>query len=600
MKILFTIIIILLSTPAFATTYYVRPSAPGSDSNDGLSYANAFLTPSYGCSVMVAGDTLKIAGDGSPYTIDYNAPVRCEVADGTEGNITTIEAYDSADPPLISWKTAYTGGWTNTGTNLWTSTTQVESSLNDIQGFYKYDTTTGAVTILNKEFTTGAVDTEGDFYAYKGLSPQGKVLLYSATDPNTYTGEFRSITGAIGIDANGFYTPSYSITNNIKTIFNWIGFVLGSDQSNIIVNSGESNYGINRGFSGVPSSTTYLSYVTLNNCIVKNTLPSYTGYVIAPDQEGFKFGSGVNDGVVRVTNIVLNNPTMINMGYAGAQFSVGSSYVRVNGGLCHDSDLNVTVNIDGSCVRFGAAQNTPQTNYELTGFECYNSRNCVTLFGDVNNVKIHGNYFHDYTQGGVFLDVFSGFEACSEGTCNIYNNIFYNSSAPAFYLDESNGIYGYNNTVINSPLVTTLANSLYSTSGTFKNNIVINETGINLLTVDATGLIVSDNNYFYSPDASPFSYGGSSYSFANYKAASSQDAGSYFGDITSDFIDFAGGNYAIKSTATVKDLGATIPVFNYDYRLLTRPQGAGYSIGAYEEGEAASFKGITLQGVSVK
>lgn len=598
------IILLFVSLPVMATEYYVTTT--GSDSNDGLAVddAHAFLTPTHACSIVVPGDTVYIKGDGNPYTIDYNEPALCGVVDGTAEQRITVRGYDPNDRPTISWRTAYTGGWTNTGTNLWTSTVKYEDSNQDIQGMYLYDTSNGNVTILNKEFSTGAVDAEGDFYAYKGLSPSGKVLYYSATDPNTYTTEFRSVTGATGVDATGFKIASHYLVQHINTKFTYQGFVCGLtgvNRENITIEDCESDYGINRGFAVLASGVgVTMNNVTLRRIVAKNGLPSWDGYVTAPDQEGVKFGNG-NPGIL-ATNLLIEDFQVYNNGYAGMQNTNSTSNVIIRNGVCHDNNINVDVNIDGACVRFGSSPSEAQHNYEVSGMECYNARNCVTVYGDVNNVKIHNNYFHDFTQAAVYIDTSGATESCSEGTCDIYNNLIVNGAGSAILLDDAQGVNVYNNTIIGQSgnAIDAQDNSTYPISATIKNNIIIADTGANLLSVAEDGLLVADYNAYYSPDASPFLYEATNYSFSNYKSVSEQDTHSISSDFTTDFTDYAGGKYDIKDTATIKDLGINISLITEDYRHLSRPRGSSSAIGAYEELDASFMGGITITGTKVQ
>lgn len=58
------------------------------------------------------------------------------------------------------------------------------------------------------------------------------------------------------------------------------------------------------------------------------------------------------------------------------------------------------------------------------------------------------------------------------------------------------------------------------------------------------------------------------------------------------------GNYKIlSSSSNLKDSGEALASVPRDYRGLSRPKGSGYSIGAFEEGEAITFSGVSLNGV---
>jgi hypothetical protein len=118
----------------------------------------------------------------------------------------------------------------------------------------------------------------------------------------------------------------------------------------------------------------------------------------------------------------------------------------------------------------------------------------------------------------------------------------------------------YNNTVY-GPANTNAAISLTSTStgALVKNNIFL--TGA-YATVDASSETSTafDYNDYYSASGTPFSWGGTTYTFANWKTNSSQDSHSVSSDpkLVNEAALSSGGNYALLSGSPAIDSGTNL------------------------------------------
>ena len=79
------------------TTFYVD-NVTGSDSDDGLTAGNAFLTLAYAWNTGAsAGDTIRVIETGTTYS-----GTSTFTQDGSAGNLITLIADDASDPPIVS------------------------------------------------------------------------------------------------------------------------------------------------------------------------------------------------------------------------------------------------------------------------------------------------------------------------------------------------------------------------------------------------------------------------------------------------------------------------------------------------------------------
>lgn len=183
------------------------------------------------------------------------------------------------------------------------------------------------------------------------------------------------------------------------------------------------------------------------------------------------------------------------------------------------------VNASGFSYGFSFAKNY----IIISGFEIKNSGFFAINFGQVagnNNVIIRNNIFHDNT---AFGSIYNNRTTNTE----IYNNVFYNNMI-AIQLDGLGG----------------------TTYTDIKNNIFSNNT-VNLS--GGAGRTV-DYNVFHNSTA----------------------VGSH--DITSDplFVDPTNSDFHISVSSPAKNAGVTLADVTTDILGVSRPQGVGYDIGAYE------------------
>ena len=158
----------------------------------------------------------------------------------------------------------------------------------------------------------------------------------------------------------------------------------------------------------------------------------------------------------------------------------------------------------------------------------------------------------------------------------------------------ADSIQVYNNTFIETDILMreTREDGWPSVSGYYtpptkiwwKNNIVYRSSG-SLISISNDTNKVFDNNLWYSSSGSPFSSGGSSRNFTQWKSWIKGDNNSQFANPL--FVQYTNKSSVkdlrLQSTSPAINIGATLGVpYDRDKNGISRPQGNGYDAGAYE------------------
>ncbi|MDD5148280.1 MAG: choice-of-anchor Q domain-containing protein, partial [Candidatus ainarchaeum sp.] len=192
--------------------------------------------------------------------------------------------------------------------------------------------------------------------------------------------------------------------------------------------------------------------------------------------------------------------------------------------------------------------------------------------------------------------------------CIVRNNVFANNSDSSISviggnIEDSNndGIYVYNNTFYNNAVESEL---LYYSNKTknifFKNNLVYNSSQSSRIMYQFNGtqpeISTGNNLYFFTnnPSRDLYSINGTAYTYSEFKAAfPGQETNSIFGldpkfagpsnpDGSDGIIGTSDDGLMPQSDSPAINAGETISEVQSDIRGVSRPQGAGYDIGAYE------------------
>ena len=320
----------------------------------------------------------------------------------------------------------------------------------------------------------------------------------------------------------------------------------------------------NSGYAGI-FDVGISDHIILQNLVIHDTAES--GILV-----GSYYG-GSPPASPTLTNMVINNCTIYNTNSAHDQ--EGVSIIDANGVVVDDCNLSATE---------------------------YDGAPCIDCKLGCENVLIHNNIVHNSLSSGIYVD------ASGQATSNIsiYDNLVYNNAGPGIQLADEHGVSTlsdidiYNNIlydnsgafevdhygteVINFNFINNTLYCNYTIEGTeiliaeshvnlsgcvIRNNIIdIATKGWNGITYSdyANGGITVDHNLFYSS--------GGSFGPSNIWGTTYVQANPLLTNPTTDF--------SLQSGSPAIDVGSSTGAPSTDFIGTSRPQGAGYDMGAYE------------------
>jgi len=341
----------------------------------------------------------------------------------------------------------------------------------------------------------------------------------------------------------------------------------------------------------------------LKNCYIEGSVHFYGHYNVMENCE-LNGRSQWSDGLFESFapshhNIYRNNKVYkyTNRGIWSMQWT---DSVTIENNVIHDTG-NMGIDCDGAGhpVYNSVVRGNTIYNVGGRGIEMENAFNSIVE----NNVIYNSNKWGiNYINYGYGPDYNSDKEYRGDNTNAIVrNNLIYNTAEAGIVLNAAAGVKIYNNTLHNNYATNYFAGIALCSYGGFpcintdiRNNI-ISECGAYAIWVESpslqlAGLVMNNNVYYHSTKTKThyFKNIGSSYTLAEYKAATGQEQNSQFAN--PGFVSVAGSNFHLSATSPAKDAGVTLAVVPDDLEGVARPQGAKLDIGAYE----ISSGGITL------
>jgi parallel beta-helix repeat protein len=207
--------------------------------------------------------------------------------------------------------------------------------------------------------------------------------------------------------------------------------------------------------------------------------------------------------------------------------------------------------------------------------------------GIISDAVVEGNVIYDNGVGGG-----SGINMDGVQDSLIRNNLVYNTHASGLSLYRiDGGGPSTGNRVLNNTIVVA-SNGRWAlnvqdgaTDNTFLNNIVHNNhsyRGVFDISPDSLPGLVSDYNVVM--DRFTTDGGDTILTLAEWRQQTGQDTHSFTSTPSALFVNAPDGDYHLSPTSPAVDAGETLSDVPVDLSDVLRPQGAGYDIGAYEQG----------------
>lgn len=606
------LLVFFAASSSWAATYYVDPA--GNNNNSGLSTASAWKTLSKVQDFSYRtgfrpGDNilLKRGGVWRERLITYSS--------GAEGQPITFDAYGSgAKPKILSSRNDLT--WTSIGANLWATPT-LNLTPNSNVGFILLtaEVTDPVIGVNVGKVVQNAsdLDTEGEFFweAMPQLgATYGRVVIYTthASGPAVRWPLMEVGTGDRGVH---ILNQSYITVRNIDARYGTGGsFRIGELSHHITLDACEASYGggtqtaiLGMRAGDIVKIDTGSHDVVVQNCRVSNAWEAgismeawrsgdviYNITVANNTVDRCSIGIAANtpyyDGITNTEmyNIYIRGNTVTNSGYGWTTPAMCSHGIGI---WCYQNERaplslhdcfiehNYVDKFAWNGIRLFKGQYIVDSNEIVNGTGvyvdgAYDRPSAITLHGGSANDTVGDTYgtiaynlVHNNSTCGIF---FVNNTPSAQYQVEVFNNTFFNNGTSAY---PNFNVYTANNVAI-------------------RNNIFYSTVSIPFA-VESANQIVSDYNCFYAPSGPMIKWRTTTYTlaqFANYRAASQQDAHSYAADPR--FVSTALPNLHLTQTSPCIDKALDLG-HGTDFEDLPVPQGLGADIGACEFPDAPSI-----------
>lgn len=309
------------------------------------------------------------------------------------------------------------------------------------------------------------------------------------------------------------------------------------------------------------------------------------------NEEGMTaYDSNSNGIFLTVPNSKLLNNKIYNNGHQDSQlYLMNSLNLVVEGNEIYNGEYGFHIsNPENVIVRNNKIYDTDYVGIYL-GTRNYGA------FLYAKNVTIEGNEIYN-TPYGILIDSDTFPDIPPIQDILIKNNVVHDCSASAvrmYTMRDMENINFYNNVFYNNLDAIDVHNNLNILSMSFKNNIFYNDkySDGNLIRVQNNAFsskMTFDNNLYYNTVGNVFNIGGDMwayvdgniYDFSQFKSAyPSKEQHGVFGNPL--FVNANAKNFHLQSGSPAINTGANVGVTK-DFDDVSRPQGSGYDIGAFE------------------
>lgn len=456
--------------------------------------------------------------------------------------------------------------------------------------YLKSNGTKGNTLYYNSTVADGSQDLSGTFSA----GTIGMVRsISSVTSTTIYRAEQATDPYAVWEDGT-FLTSKSSLAECASaSAYYWDGstylYVHAGDSSNVVTNG--KTYEIGQQTENFRDNSK--SYIILDgiNCIRTGSSDVYLG--------GIKL-TGTNN-IIRNLSSYSHRRHSISF-YTGSQNNLAENltlydsssttpvsfyHATTTGNTLRKSTVYQTLAFNSATDVIVLHENTSENIVEQC--DIYN----VTTSANGTLLKTYGNSHDNIIRHNRLRGANAYAATFQDGSANVlFSNLIDGTFTTPIRCIGQTGVLIYNNTFY-QPSATGYGIRLYSsaTGATIKNNIIWHNTTYILVAADSQSGFTSDNNIYYGAAGStPFTWGSTAYSFANWKTNSSQDANSLN---SNPLFTTAGSDYTLQSTSPAINAGANLgatyddaiyPTTTWPSSVTTADQdlrGSGWEIGAY-------------------
>jgi hypothetical protein len=347
--------------------------------------------------------------------------------------------------------------------------------------------------------------------------------------------------------------------------------------------------------------------VTVNNFVLSGSYLTLDGFTVTNTASGWgKAGIYISGSYVMIRNC-----KPLDNNCPGIFTEEGTSYCQILDNYIKNSGM---VGIELRGMHHAVDNNEIDGVTDIKGGFNYTDSNGMDAFGGYHTIS--RNYMHGITRtGGAHLDCIQTYEKSAVDGGRALNNTVIEKNLFLHYQPAAHFTFMLEGTASHPPSYLTIRNNIFKvTSGinsynyygnTFRiyNNTFIgnpSETGWAYSLRGVTNLDIR-NNIYVDFRGAIFDLAGNSGQTVDYEAAWNQGASINWGSVTPlhrltsnpTFVNFVAGptgngNYQLQATSPCIDFGATISSVTDDYLEVTRPQGSGYDLGAYEKTDESS------------
>lgn len=302
-------------------------------------------------------------------------------------------------------------------------------------------------------------------------------------------------------------------------------------------------------------------------------------YVVGIQRAGIRVA--LSEHVLIKNNICSHNGRWgIFMGFA--------DYAVIENNLCMYSEqehgIYFSNSADHPIIRYNTCHHNNANGIHMNGDESMGGDGLIT------DATVECNIIYENGVGGG-----SGINCDGVAESRIFNNLLYLNHASGislYQIDASAGSFNtkvYNNTIINASDGRWCLNINTGSYGdTVYNNILINlHTWRGSIAIDSSSLPDFCSDYNIVVDRMSDDGGNTTMTLSQWQALG-YDINSFLGDpLDSIFADWSNGDYHLRENSQAIDVGTDLvsSIVQYDLEGVSRPQGAGYDIGAYEKPE---------------